>query len=145
MGKKVHKMAKKTPSTFEHCLEKARRKFHSFFVNKILQLIHVYPLDKMTKDNRPFWSLPKRAPHKIEFDPENELHANFIASYACLHANMHKLDILKLGSSFMDDAKNPRSKESKLKMAKYVADMKVKDFVPNDQKAQEIEKQVSKQ
>jgi len=44
----------------------------------------------------------------------------------------------------MDDAKNPRSKESKLKMARHVANMKVKDFVPNDAKAAEIERQAAK-
>jgi len=77
----------------------------------------VYPLDKITKDNRPFWSLPKRPPHEIQFDPNNELHASFIAAYACLFANMHNLDISKLAVNYLDEDKNPRSKESKLKMA----------------------------
>lgn len=68
-------MAKKTPTTFEDCLAKARRKFNSFYVNKVLELLHAYPLDKMTKEGRPFWSLPKRPPHIVEFDPNNELHS----------------------------------------------------------------------
>jgi ubiquitin-activating enzyme E1 len=62
----------------------------------------------MTKEGRPFWSLPKRAPKKIEFDPQNELHSCFIAAYACLYANMYKIKI---------EEENPRSKESRLKMA----------------------------
>ena len=45
----------------------------------------------------------------------------------------------------MDDAKNPRSKESKLKMAKHVVNYKVKDFVADDEKAAEIEQQVNKE
>ena len=86
-------MAKKTPETFEDCLAKARRKFHSFFVHKILHLLTAYPLDKLTKDGRPFWSLPKRAPHTIHFDPNNDLHSRFISSYACLYAKMYKMDL----------------------------------------------------
>jgi ubiquitin-activating enzyme E1 len=91
-----------------------------------LQLIHVYPLDKVTNEGRLFWSLPKRAPSKIEFDPENEVHQSFIAAYACLTAK-------KFG--IKDIPKNPRSKESKSEFAKKAAVLKVKDFVPNDQKA----------
>jgi hypothetical protein len=34
----------------------------------------VYPLDKQTKEGRPFWSLPKRPPTPIEFDPKVEMH-----------------------------------------------------------------------
>lgn len=116
-------MAVKTPLTFKMCLEKARRKFNNFFVNKILELLHAYPVDKLTKEGKPFWSLPKRPPHTIEFDPLNEVHAIFISSYACLHANLYKLDIQSDGAEFLDENKNPRSKESRLKMAKYVADM----------------------
>ena len=131
-------MAQKTPKTFEECLERARRKFQSYFVNKILQLLHVYTLDSMTKEDRPFWSLPKRAPHAIEFDPYDELHASFIASYACLFANLHKLNIASSAAKFLDKTMNPRSKESKLKMALYASSIEVKDFVPDDQKAAEI-------
>ena len=144
-AKKALKMAQKAPKTFEDCLERARRKFHSYFVNKILQLLHVYPLDSMTKDNRPFWSLPKRAPQLIEFDPYDELHASFVASYACLFANLHKLNIATSAAKFLDSTVNPRSKESKLKMALHVASMEVKDFVPDDQKAAEIQKSVNKE
>ena len=93
-------------------------------------MLHVYPLDKVTSEGRPFWSLPKRAPHKQEFDPENELHATFVSSYACLYANKFGIEI-----SF----DKPRSKESRLKMAKIASGIKVKEFVINDEKAKEIE------
>jgi hypothetical protein len=76
-------------------LIKARKKFHRLFSNQILQLIHTYPIYKLNKDGRPFWSLPKRPPRKIDFDPQNMLHASFIASCACLFAVMYKIDIKK--------------------------------------------------
>jgi len=145
VAKKVYKMAKKTPTTFEDCLAKARRKFNSFFANKVLELLHAYPVDKMTKEGRPFWSLPKRAPHIIEFDPQNEIHASFIASYACLYANLYKLDVQSAAAEFLDDTKNPRSRDSRLKMALHVADMKVKKFVPNEEKTKAMQEQVEKE
>ena len=56
-------MATKTPKTFQDCIDKARKKFNSLFVINILELLHAYPPDKLTKEGRPFWSLPKRPPH----------------------------------------------------------------------------------
>jgi len=35
-AKKIIKIHEKAPKTFEECLQKARKKFQSFFVNKIL-------------------------------------------------------------------------------------------------------------
>ena len=46
----------------------ARLKFEKLFHNDILQLLHVYPEDKVTKEGRLFWSLPKRPPHAVLFD-----------------------------------------------------------------------------
>jgi hypothetical protein len=46
----------------------------------------------MTAEGRPFWSLPKRPPQSIEFDPKNEVHAAFVASYALLLANEYGID-----------------------------------------------------
>lgn len=91
-AKQFIKLDSKRPKTFKDCLEKARKKFHSLFVKQILQLLHTYPLDKMTAEGRPFWSLPKRPPQQVEFDPKNEVHAAFVASYALLLANKYGID-----------------------------------------------------
>jgi hypothetical protein len=142
IAKKVKKMSQKRPQNFSECLEKARSKFNSIFVNQILQLLHTYPHDMVTKDNRPFWSLPKRTPKQIDFNPENPLHASFIASYACLYATLYKI---KISEALLDEAKDPRSKQSKYNMAKFVVNMEVKAFISNDQKAQSIQMEVNKQ
>jgi hypothetical protein len=60
--KNALKMLKSSPKTFSDCLKKARVKFQKLYHDGILQLLHVYPLEKMTSEGRPFWSLPKRAP-----------------------------------------------------------------------------------
>ncbi len=66
--------------------------------------MHVYPLDKVTKEGRPFWSLPKRPPHPVEFDPEDKVHQTYIGACAGLYANIFKIKI---------DYENPRSDESR--------------------------------
>ena len=71
-------------------------------------MLHVYPIDKLTKEGRPFWSLPKRPPHPTIFEKDNLIHASLISAYACLYANLFQIKI---------PYDQPRSKESKFKMA----------------------------
>ena len=134
--KKAIKMAEQFPKDFNGCIAKARMKFQKLYYNDILQLIHVYPLDKMTKEGRLFWSLPKRPPKEQVFDQANSIHSNFVAAYACLTANVY-------GIKIPYDA--PRSEEAKLEMAKLASTVEVKEFKPNDAKAREIESQVDKE
>lgn len=136
--KQVLKTLKNSPKSFEDCLRIAREKFNEYFNYNIKQLLYVYPLDTKTKDGKPFWTLPKRPPHAIEFDPEDEIlmHANFIAAYACLTAVVHKVPI---------PYKDSRSKESKIDMAVKAAKYKVKEFVPDESEAKEIKSMVEKE
>lgn len=91
--------------------------------------MHVYPLDAKTKDGNLFWSLPKRPPVPVVFDPSNPLHNLFVTSFACLRANTFKVKI--------PDA-NPRSEDFRKLVGEKAAAIKVPDFVPNDEKAKEI-------
>lgn len=120
------KIIEDKPTSFADCLQVARVRFQKHFVNDIKQLLHVYPLDKLTKEGRPFWSLPKRAPRPIDFNSENPTHAQLVASFACLLAKMHSIEI---------PFDKPRSKEARHEMALKASAFPVKDFVPNDQKA----------
>ena len=95
-------------------------------MNDILQLLHVYPLDKTTKEGRPFWSLPKRPPHAVTFDPENQTHSSAVAAYACLTATLFAIPI---------PFEKPRSTEAKAAIAKLASEFEVPDFVPSDAKA----------
>ena len=62
--------------------------------------MHVYPIDFKTKDGNLFWTLPKRPPSPLVFDPANKLHSDFVAAMACLQATIFKVDI---------PSKDPRS------------------------------------
>jgi len=98
-------------------------------------LLHVYPLDFKTKEGNYFWSLPKRPPSPIDFDPTNLLHCRFIASYACLLATIHNIPI---------PSKEPRSDEFRKEVGLKASQVKVPFFVPSDDKAKEISQMVEK-
>jgi len=57
---------------------------------------------------------------------------------------MHNIPISS-ETDLLDESKNPRSKESRRKMAQHAATLKAKPFEANDLKSQEIANQVDKQ
>ena len=98
--------------------------------------MHVYPIDAKTKDGNLFWTLPKRPPVPVDFDPNNLLHCQFVSSLACLKAKMFQIEI---------PSKAPRSDAWRKEIGAYAAQAKVPDFVPDDEKAKEIHAQVNKE
>jgi hypothetical protein len=128
-------MIEKKPETFDDCITRARLRFQKHFSNDVKQLLHVYPIDKQTKEGRPFWSLPKRPPRALDFDPSDEMHQNVVAAVSCLLATTYGVKI---------PYDKPRSKEAKQDMANKAAKVDVPAFVPNDVKASQIESQVDK-
>jgi hypothetical protein len=89
--------------------------------------LHVYPIDKRDDEGKPFWSLPKRPPRVVDFDPINEMHQNVIASFSCLIAKMHGIK---------NPYEQPRSEMAKQNMAIKASKIEVPQFVPNELKAQ---------
>ena len=125
--KKVLKMIEKMPQSFDDCLRLARLRFQKHFFNDVKQLLHVYPIDKKDDEGKPFWSLPKRPPRSLDFDPINELHQNVIASFSCLLAKMYGIKI---------PYEEPRSEMAKQNMAIKASKIEVPQFVASDHKAQ---------
>jgi len=118
------------------CVEFARNKFEKLFNHAMKQLIYTYPLDKKNEDGNLFWSLPKRPPRPVDFDKDNMLHCSFICALACLRANIFHVEI---------PHKNPRSDEFKKLVGNQASAFKPPEFVPNDEKAKEIEDSVKKE
>lgn len=125
----------KAPVTFEDCLIYARKKFEKYFVNDVKQLLYVYPLDKMTKEGNPFWTLPKRAPTPAVFDFKNETYVKFIVSFACLRANLYSIKI--------DDGVKDKALANDI-LGKVFKDLKLKEWKPDESKAKEILESVEK-
>ena len=134
--REVVKLLERRPTSFEDCLNYARQKFQKFFNHDIRQLLHVYPLDAQTKEGAPFWSLPKRPPTPAIFDPATLLHCQFITSMACLRATVFKIEI---------PSKTPRTDDFKKYCGLEATKFSVPEFVPNDEKAKEIEASVTKE
>ena len=118
------------------CVEYARMRFEKLFNHDIKQLLHVYPLDAVTKDGTPFWTLPKRPPTPIVFDKDSSLHCTFINSMACLRAHMFFVDV---------PSKEPRTDAFKKFCGEIASEIQVPDFVPNEEKAKAIQESVNKE
>ena len=79
------------PQTFEDCIVWARLRFQELFHNTVAQLLFNFPPDQVTSSGQPFWSGPKRCPHVLNFDANDEGHLSFIVAAANLRANVFNL------------------------------------------------------
>lgn len=82
-------------TSFEKCVEWARNLFQVNYSNQIRQLLFNFPPEQMTSSGAPFWSGPKRCPHAIDFDSDNELHLDYIIAAANIKAFMCGLPPLR--------------------------------------------------
>lgn len=85
-------------SDFADCVRFARLQFQDWFNVAIKNLLHQHPLDEEA-DGVPYWSQKKRPPTPEEFSLEDELHASFIVSSACLYARLFSIPESSVRSS----------------------------------------------
>lgn len=121
-------------TTFEDCLNYARRKFESYYNYSILQLLTKFPKDHIV-DGKPFWKLPRRPPTSIDFDAKNDLHFNFVLHTALICAALYKIPV-NLVEWPKDKLINTISK---FEIAKFVP--KNKDYI-TDTKITKVEEKV---
>ncbi|KAJ1967860.1 E1 ubiquitin-activating protein [Dispira parvispora] len=88
-------LVEQKPRYFEECVQWARLKFEKYFNNDIQQLLFNFPLDAVTSSGQPFWSGPKRPPTPITFDPQNQLHMDFVMAAANLYAEIYGLNAVR--------------------------------------------------
>lgn len=74
------------PISFDACIAWARFKFEDNFSSQIRQLLYSLPADAVTSSGQPFWSGPKRAPKPVDFNPDDDIHMEYVISAANLHA-----------------------------------------------------------
>lgn len=89
LQKVFNALVKDRPKDFESCVEWARLHFQENYYNNIEQLLFNFPRDQMTSSGVPFWSGPKRCPHSLKFDPNNQTHADYVFTAANLKASMY--------------------------------------------------------
>ena len=89
-------------TSWAQCVGWARRKYESYFVSRIRQLLHNFPPDAKTSQGLPFWSPPKRVPRPLPFSPADPLHMRFVIAAAHLRAHT-------FGIAPPPDSRDPRS------------------------------------
>lgn len=77
---------------FEDCVGYAKQRFYEDYDLQISKLIDLFPENHKDSDGNPFWSGPKRFPQPIEFDPEDDLHIDYIMAAANLIAECLGID-----------------------------------------------------
>ncbi|KAG6455670.1 hypothetical protein O3G_MSEX009330 [Manduca sexta] len=104
------------PLNFEDCVTWARLHWENQYANQIKQLLFNFPPDQQTTSGAPFWSGPKRCPSPLEFDPNDELHLDYIVAAANLKAHVYGIPscvdrecIAKLASTVQVPEFSPKS------------------------------------
>lgn len=117
MSKVVEVLGEGRCTTFEECLQWARLKFQDYFHDRVAQLVYTFPEDAVTSTGNPFWSAPKRFPHALQFDVNDEAHLGFVQAGAMLKAEIYNID-------------RPTWATDMSKMAEVVAKIPVPEFQP---------------
>lgn len=81
------------PYNFEDCIAWARTRFEDLFCNKIKQLLHNFPADKVQPGGALFWSGAKRAPTPLTFEVTDPLHMEFLQAWALMRAEPYGIAI----------------------------------------------------
>ncbi len=136
--KKSVKWIKKMPKNFIDCLIIARRKFNKIFIDNIMQLLYLYPPDKIDSNGKLFWSLPKRQPSIYEYNKDDNLCIDFISAYSCLIAEMFDIEI---------PYKNPRDEKCKKDMINKLEKEKItfENIIPDKNKMEKMKNEVEKE
>ncbi|XP_013188250.1 ubiquitin-like modifier-activating enzyme 1 [Amyelois transitella] len=77
------------PLSFDDCVRWARLHWEAQYSNQIKQLLYNFPPNQLTTSGAPFWSGPKRCPAPLEFDPNDELHLDYVVAAANLRAAVY--------------------------------------------------------
>jgi len=76
----------KKSADYSQCVKVGLEFFNSYYDHDIRDLKSIFPDDHLDSHGQPFWSGPKRAPHPITFDANDETHLNFVKACANLIA-----------------------------------------------------------
>lgn len=77
------------PRGFQDCIVWARNLWQENYHNQIRQLLFNFPPEQTTSSGTPFWSGPKRCPHPLNFDVNNDMHLDYVMAGANLKAEIY--------------------------------------------------------
>jgi ubiquitin-activating enzyme E1 len=96
--KKYFKLLKIANSkNFDKCIKYSIKKYHRFYINKINNILKLYPPDKINKDTGlKFWTGNKILPHPLFFNINDDICFEFVKSFSCLLAKCLDIDIYNI-------------------------------------------------
>lgn len=74
-------------------VQSPRNCFEDLFSYKIKQLLHNYPLNRLTESGTPFWSGAKKPPAPLVFDSSDPLHVEFVSAAALMCCRMYRISL----------------------------------------------------
>eukprot|EP00656_Telonema_subtile_P027962 TRINITY_DN3018_c0_g1_i2.p1 TRINITY_DN3018_c0_g1~~TRINITY_DN3018_c0_g1_i2.p1 ORF type:complete len:1067 (-),score=139.23 TRINITY_DN3018_c0_g1_i2:1111-4311(-) len=92
--KQIAELWARRPTNFDDCIRLGRVAYEKSFVHMILQLLVDKPTDLMVGEPpTPFWTLPRRLPSALPFDPSDMDCLRFVQACAHLNAKMFGLSV----------------------------------------------------
>ena len=79
------------PTTFDDCVAWARKKYETYFVDRVKLLVYNCPEEMTTDAGTPFWAPPKRFPKVVEFDSGDAMAMKFLVAASNLRAQMYNI------------------------------------------------------
>ena len=79
------------PQSFDDCVRWARHKWEVYASSMIKLLVSRFPEDATTSEGGRFWTAPKRFPHALEFDLEDDKTEAFLRAASLLRASTYGL------------------------------------------------------
>ena len=105
----------------------------------------MYPLDKKTKEGKPFWASPKRPPHETPFNEKNELHVAFIVAFASLTARIYGIEAPKSVRSSAPEKEKVAGIALKAKLPEFKLDQKKLESIAKEVESEKKDKEESKE
>jgi ubiquitin-activating enzyme E1 len=97
---------------FEDCVRFAKQRLFEDYELQITKLTEMFPQDHKDSQGNPFWSGPKRFPTAIEFDPDDDLQADYIIACANLVAEAMGIEKVTDEDSVLKIAEDAEIEES---------------------------------
>lgn len=80
------------PTSIDDCVKWTFDLWHENYRNNIEQLLYKFPPGATTKEGGRFWSGAKKCPHPEKFDPDSDLHLDYIFATANLRASIFGIE-----------------------------------------------------
>lgn len=108
--------------------------FDTYFNKDITKLLTTFPPNYITKEGFPFWVPPKRIPHPLKFDKNDELHMLFVSTTIRLYCQINNIsfdekNINNLLDNIISTYKNINFKLYKNEIIKFEKDSWHADFI----------------